>query len=68
MAKHRHLDRLETTECHRVEVDLMMGLYSAMPVWLANDAPKTINRSDSFMNQLAMGVLLRTSTPQPSSW
>jgi len=37
-------------------------------VWLENEAPKTSSRSASFMNQLAMGVPLRPSTPQPSGW
>ncbi len=29
---------------------------SAMPVWLENEAPTTISRSDSFISQLATGV------------
>ena len=39
-----------------------------MPVWFENDAPKATIRSLSFMNQLAMGVPLRPSTPQPNGW
>ncbi len=39
----------------------MIGLYSAMPVWFENDAPNTISRSDSFMNQLAIG---RATAPE----
>ena len=39
-----------------------------MPVWLEKEAPITRSRSASFMNQLAMGVPLRPSTPQPSGW
>lgn len=39
-----------------------------MPVWFENEAPNTTIRSDSFMNQLAIGVPLRPSTPQPSGW
>ena len=39
-----------------------------MPVWLANDTPKVNSRSASFMNQLAMGVPERPSTPQASGW
>ena len=39
-----------------------------MPVWFENDAPNATIRSLSFMNQLAMGVPLRPSTPQPSGW
>ena len=46
----------------------MIGLYDAMPVWLENDAPTTISRSDSFISQLATGVPLRPSTPAPSGW
>ena len=34
-----------------------------MPVWLANDEPNAMIRSASFMNQLAMGVPERPSTP-----
>ena len=45
-----------------------MGLYGAIPVWLANDAPTTISRSASFISQLATGVPLRPSTPAPSGW
>ena len=39
-----------------------------MPVWFENEAPSTISRSASFMNQLATGVPLRPSTPQASGW
>ena len=45
-----------------------IGLYDAMPVWLANDAPNTISRSDSFMCHDATGVPLRPSTPHASGW
>ena len=41
----------------------MIGLYDAMPVWFANDAPNTSSRSDSFMSHDATGVPLRPSTP-----
>ena len=34
-----------------------------MPVWLENEAPTTMSRSDSFISQLATGVPLRPSTP-----
>ena len=34
-----------------------------MPVWFEKEEPNTIMRSDSFMNQLAMGVPLRPRTP-----
>ena len=37
-------------------------------MWCENEAPNTISRSDSFMNQLATGVPLRPSTPPPSGW
>ena len=43
-----------------------IGLYGAIPVWLAKDAPITISRSASFISQLATGVPLRPSTPAPS--
>ena len=45
-----------------------MGLYGAIPVWLAKEAPTTISRSASFISQLATGVPLRPSTPAPSGW
>ena len=46
----------------------MVGLRASMPVCCENEAPNTIRRSDSFMNQLATGVPLRPSTPPPSGW
>ncbi len=46
----------------------MMGFLGVIPVWLLKLAPNTSSRSASFMNQLAMGVPLRPSTPQPSGW
>ena len=46
----------------------MIGLYDAMPVWFANDAPNTTSRSDSFMSHDATGVPLRPSTPHASGW
>jgi hypothetical protein len=45
-----------------------IGFLWVMPVWLLKLAPNTSRRSDSFMNQLATGVPLRPSTPQPSGW
>ncbi len=44
----------------------MIGLYGAIPVWFANEAPNTISRSDSFISHDATGVPLRPSTPQAS--
>ena len=41
---------------------------ASMPVWLANEAPITSSRSDSFISQLATGVPLRPSTPRASGW
>ena len=50
---------MEATEGQRIVVDLDDGACTeAMPVWLANEAPKATIRSLSFMNQLAMGVPL----------
>ena len=42
------------------------GLHRDYERWLEKLAPRTRRQSASFMNQLAIGVPLRPSTPQPS--
>ncbi len=46
----------------------MVGFLGVIPVWLLKLAPNTSRQSLSFMNQLAIGVPLRPSTPQASGW
>ena len=46
----------------------MVGFLGVMPVWLLKLAPNTSRQSASFINQLAMGVPLRPSTPPARGW